>query len=53
MLLHLFIQHHVGAFQVSSAMGEEIFRLHVIVDEFHGDFHPSAHVLKLYKSVRR
>ncbi|KAK7889460.1 hypothetical protein WMY93_025020 [Mugilogobius chulae] len=36
--------------KVSSAMGEEICRLHVIVDEFHGDFHPSPHVLKLYKS---
>lgn len=36
--------------KVSSAMGEEICRLHVIVDEFHGDFHPSSHVLKLYKS---
>uniref|UniRef100_A0A8C6WF46 Mitofusin 1b n=1 Tax=Neogobius melanostomus TaxID=47308 RepID=A0A8C6WF46_9GOBI len=35
---------------VSSAMGEEICRLHVIIDEFHGDFHPSSHVLKLYKS---
>lgn len=34
-------------------MGEEICRLHVIVDEFHGDFHPSPNVLKLYKSVRR
>lgn len=36
--------------KVCNAMGEEICRLHVIVDEFHGDFHPSAHVLKLYKS---
>lgn len=36
--------------KVSSAMGEEICRLHVIVDEFHGDFHPSPNVLKLYKS---
>uniref|UniRef100_A0A8C6SA05 Mitofusin 1b n=1 Tax=Neogobius melanostomus TaxID=47308 RepID=A0A8C6SA05_9GOBI len=36
--------------KVSSAMGEEICRLHVIIDEFHGDFHPSSHVLKLYKS---
>ncbi|XP_054459171.1 mitofusin-1b [Anoplopoma fimbria] len=36
--------------KVSSAMGEEICRLHVIVDEFHCDFHPSPHVLKIYKS---
>lgn len=39
--------------QVSSAMGEEISRLNVIVDEFHTDFHPSPHVLKIYKSVSR
>lgn len=38
-------------FQVSVAMEEEICRLHVIVDEFHTDFHPSPHVLKIYKSV--
>ncbi|XP_068599281.1 mitofusin-1b [Brachionichthys hirsutus] len=38
------------ASKVSSAMGEEICRLHVIVDEFHADFHPSPHVLKIYKS---
>nr|XP_033477844.1 mitofusin-1b [Epinephelus lanceolatus] len=37
--------------KVSSAMGEEICRLHVIVDEFHSDFHPSPHVLKIYKSA--
>ncbi|XP_070764543.1 mitofusin-1b [Enoplosus armatus] len=36
--------------KVSNAMGEEICRLHVIVDEFHADFHPSPHVLKIYKS---
>nr|XP_061791086.1 mitofusin-1-like [Nerophis lumbriciformis] len=36
--------------KVSNAMGEEICRLHVIVDEFHADFHPSPHVLNLYKS---
>lgn len=36
--------------KVSVAMGEEIDRLHVIVDEFHGDFHPSPQVLKIYKS---
>ncbi|XP_077439222.1 mitofusin-1b isoform X2 [Vanacampus margaritifer] len=36
--------------KVSTAMGEEICRLHVIVDEFHADFHPSPHVLKLYKA---
>ncbi|KAG7282860.1 hypothetical protein CRUP_020698 [Coryphaenoides rupestris] len=38
------------ASKVSSAMGEEICRLNVIVDEFHADFHPSSHVLKIYKS---
>uniref|UniRef100_A0A671UX43 Mitofusin 1b n=1 Tax=Sparus aurata TaxID=8175 RepID=A0A671UX43_SPAAU len=38
------------ASKVSSAMEEEICRLHVIVDEFHSDFHPSHHVLKIYKS---
>lgn len=32
-------------------MGEEICRLHVIVEEFRADFHPSPHVLKIYKSV--
>ncbi|XP_054644801.1 mitofusin-1b isoform X2 [Dunckerocampus dactyliophorus] len=37
--------------KVSNAMGEEICRLNVIVDEFHADFHPSPHVLKLYKSA--
>uniref|UniRef100_A0A7N8YPL0 Mitofusin 1 n=1 Tax=Mastacembelus armatus TaxID=205130 RepID=A0A7N8YPL0_9TELE len=36
--------------KVSSAMGEEICRLHVIVDEFRADFHPSPQVLKIYKS---
>ncbi|XP_043985419.1 mitofusin-1b [Gambusia affinis] len=36
--------------KVSIAMGEEIDRLHVIVDEFRGDFHPSQQVLKLYKA---
>ncbi|XP_032428223.1 mitofusin-1b isoform X1 [Xiphophorus hellerii] len=36
--------------KVSIAMGEEIDRLHVIVDEFRGDFHPSRQVLKLYKA---
>ncbi|CAJ1060677.1 mitofusin-1b [Xyrichtys novacula] len=36
--------------KVSYAMGEEICRLHVIVDEFRADFHPSPHVLKIYKS---
>uniref|UniRef100_A0A672JRD1 Dynamin-type G domain-containing protein n=1 Tax=Salarias fasciatus TaxID=181472 RepID=A0A672JRD1_SALFA len=36
--------------KVSSAMEDEICRLHVIVDEFHTDFHPSPHVLKIYKS---
>uniref|UniRef100_A0A3Q3GQD8 Mitofusin 1b n=1 Tax=Labrus bergylta TaxID=56723 RepID=A0A3Q3GQD8_9LABR len=36
--------------KVSCAMGEEICRLHVIVDEFRADFHPSPHVLKIYKT---
>ncbi|XP_076009427.1 mitofusin-1b [Genypterus blacodes] len=36
--------------KVSSAMGEEICRLNVIIEEFHTDFHPSPHVLKIYKS---
>ncbi|CAB1324688.1 unnamed protein product [Coregonus sp. 'balchen'] len=36
--------------KVSSAMGEEICRLNVLIEEFHSDFHPSPHVLKLYKS---
>uniref|UniRef100_A0A8C5AUH8 Mitofusin 1 n=1 Tax=Gadus morhua TaxID=8049 RepID=A0A8C5AUH8_GADMO len=38
------------ASKVSSAMGEEICRLNVIIDEFHADFHPSSNVLKIYKS---
>uniref|UniRef100_A0A674NL52 Mitofusin 1b n=1 Tax=Takifugu rubripes TaxID=31033 RepID=A0A674NL52_TAKRU len=38
------------ATKVSDAMAEEISRLHVLVDEFHSDFHPSLHVLKIYKS---
>lgn len=38
------------ASKVSVAMEEEICRLHVLVDEFHTDFHPSQHVLKIYKS---
>uniref|UniRef100_A0A8B9HV23 Mitofusin 2 n=1 Tax=Astyanax mexicanus TaxID=7994 RepID=A0A8B9HV23_ASTMX len=36
--------------QVSNAMAEEIRRLHVLVDEFHLDFHPSQVVLKVYKN---
>ncbi|CAB1314300.1 unnamed protein product [Coregonus sp. 'balchen'] len=36
--------------KVSSAMGEEICRLNVLVQEFHSDFHPSLHILKRYKS---
>ncbi|XP_053490021.1 mitofusin-1b isoform X1 [Ictalurus furcatus] len=36
--------------QVSNAMAEEICRLSVLIDEFHSDFHPSPHVLKMYKS---
>lgn len=37
--------------QVSNAMAEEIRKLHVLVDDFHMDFHPSAVVLKVYKNV--
>uniref|UniRef100_A0A4W4DTB4 Dynamin-type G domain-containing protein n=1 Tax=Electrophorus electricus TaxID=8005 RepID=A0A4W4DTB4_ELEEL len=37
--------------QVSNAMAEEIRRLHVLVDEFHMDFHPSQVVVKVYKNV--
>lgn len=36
--------------QVSNAMGEEIRKLHVLVDDFHMDFHPSPVVLKVYKN---
>ncbi|XP_060796974.1 mitofusin-1b [Neoarius graeffei] len=36
--------------QVSNAMAEEICRLSVLIDEFRSDFHPSSHVLKIYKS---
>ncbi|XP_058256260.1 mitofusin-1b isoform X2 [Hemibagrus wyckioides] len=38
------------ASQVSNAMAEEICRLSVLIDEFRADFHPSLHVLKIYKS---
>lgn len=37
--------------QVSNAMAEEIRKLHVLVDDFHMDFHPSTVVLKVYKNV--
>uniref|UniRef100_A0A3Q3LH90 Mitofusin 2 n=1 Tax=Mastacembelus armatus TaxID=205130 RepID=A0A3Q3LH90_9TELE len=36
--------------QVSNAMAEEIRKLHVLVDDFHRDFHPSPLVLKVYKN---
>ncbi|XP_041913833.1 mitofusin-1-like isoform X2 [Alosa alosa] len=36
--------------KVSNAMAEEICRLSVLVEEFHSDFHPSPHVLKMYKN---
>uniref|UniRef100_A0A8D0ABR9 Mitofusin 2 n=1 Tax=Sander lucioperca TaxID=283035 RepID=A0A8D0ABR9_SANLU len=36
--------------QVSNAMSEEIRKLHVLVDDFHLDFHPSPVVLKVYKN---
>ncbi|MGH0185253.1 UNVERIFIED_CONTAM: hypothetical protein FKN15_017369 [Acipenser sinensis] len=39
--------------QVSNGMAEEIRRLHVLVDEFHVDFHTSQVVLKVYKNVPR
>lgn len=38
-------------FQVSNAMAEEIRKLHVLVDDFRMDFHPSPVVLKVYKNV--
>ncbi|MGH0187627.1 UNVERIFIED_CONTAM: hypothetical protein FKN15_026068 [Acipenser sinensis] len=38
--------------QVSNGMAEEIRRLHVLVDEFHVDFHTSQVVLKVYKNKR-
>lgn len=37
--------------QVSNTMAEEIRTLHVLVDDFHLDFHPSPVVLKVYKNV--
>ncbi|XP_057218196.1 mitofusin-1b [Triplophysa rosa] len=36
--------------KVSRAMEEEICRLSALIDEYRSDFHPSPHVLKLYKS---
>ncbi|KAM3617917.1 uncharacterized protein V6R79_012586 [Siganus canaliculatus] len=36
--------------QVSNAMAEEIRKLHVLVDDFHMDFHPSPVVIKVYKN---
>uniref|UniRef100_A0A3P9NST3 Mitofusin 2 n=1 Tax=Poecilia reticulata TaxID=8081 RepID=A0A3P9NST3_POERE len=36
--------------QVTNTMAEEIRRLHVLVDDFHMDFHPSPVVLKVYKN---
>ncbi|XP_037539974.1 mitofusin-2 [Nematolebias whitei] len=36
--------------QVSNTMAEEIRKLHVLVDDFHLDFHPSPVVLKVYKN---
>lgn len=32
-------------------MAEEIRKLHILVDDFHMDFHPSLVVLKVYKNV--
>lgn len=34
-------------------MAEEIRKLHVLVDDFHMEFHPSSVVLKVYKNVSR
>ncbi|XP_056591592.1 mitofusin-1b [Triplophysa dalaica] len=36
--------------KVSQAMEEEICRLSVLIDEYRSDFHPSPHMLKMYKS---
>uniref|UniRef100_A0A8C4SIT4 Mitofusin 1 n=1 Tax=Erpetoichthys calabaricus TaxID=27687 RepID=A0A8C4SIT4_ERPCA len=36
--------------KVSNAMTDEICRLFVLVEEFHGDFYPSPQVLKAYKN---
>uniref|UniRef100_A0A8C7NJ34 Mitofusin 1 n=1 Tax=Oncorhynchus mykiss TaxID=8022 RepID=A0A8C7NJ34_ONCMY len=36
--------------KVSSAMGEEICRLNVLIEEFRSDFHPLPDILKRYKS---
>ncbi|XP_061592906.1 mitofusin-2 [Cololabis saira] len=36
--------------QVSNTMAEEIRKLHVLVDDFHLDFHPAPVVLKVYKN---
>ncbi|XP_013881048.1 mitofusin-2 [Austrofundulus limnaeus] len=36
--------------QVSNTMAEEIRMLHMLVDDFHLDFHPSPVVLKVYKN---
>uniref|UniRef100_A0A3B3Y1K3 Dynamin-type G domain-containing protein n=1 Tax=Poecilia mexicana TaxID=48701 RepID=A0A3B3Y1K3_9TELE len=36
--------------QVTNTMAEEIRKLHVLVDDFHMDFHPSPVVLKVYKN---
>lgn len=32
-------------------MAEEIRKLHLLVDDFHMEFHPSSVVLKVYKNV--
>ncbi|XP_054904573.1 mitofusin-2 [Poeciliopsis prolifica] len=36
--------------QVTNTMAEEIRKLHILVDDFHMDFHPSPVVLKVYKN---
>lgn len=53
LFVHFTTSNPKRSIQVSNAMAEEISRLHVLVDEFHSDFHPSPHVLKIYKFVSR
>uniref|UniRef100_A0A8C6NZ57 Mitofusin 2 n=1 Tax=Nothobranchius furzeri TaxID=105023 RepID=A0A8C6NZ57_NOTFU len=44
-------QTYLVLFKVSNTMAEEIRKLHVLVDDFHVDFHTSPVVLKVYKNV--
>lgn len=50
-LLFFFLPLLSASSQVSNAMADEIRKLHVLVDDFHMDFHPSSVVLKVYKNV--